>query len=888
MANRFSKSRNISVYSNLARRRKTKKDAEARKKAEYLASLPKHPVKRLLYRLHPKRMAQYWFSKKGAFMALKITGVAILLFILFVGALFAYYRKDLDSIRPGELAQRVQTTVTKYLDRNGNLLWEDKGDGNYKLVVNGNDINQYMKDATIAIEDKDFRKHGGVSVSGIFRSLVNNANGGSTQGGSTLTQQLVKQVFFADEAQKRGLDGVPRKIKEVILSIEVERMYSKDQILNLYLNESSYGGRRNGVESGAQTYFGKSSKDLTLPEAALLAAIPNQPGLYDPYNIDGHEALITRQHKVLDNMADQGYITKAQAEDAKKYPILDNIKPLSDQYKDIKAPHFVQYVRSQLEQELGKATVGQGGLTVTTTLDLRIQDKLEQSMTDMFNSYVPAYAGFTNGAATVEDTQTGQIVAMLGSRNFDYPGFGQDNAALAYIQPGSTIKPLVYAQLFSNQGSNKQNYGSGSVLADDNSMDKIYGAPLHDADNKYMGNINIRKSLALSRNIPAVKAMYIAGIDPTLKTIRDMGDTNYCTQGSDAQAGLSSAIGGCGTRQIDHVNAFASLGRMGVYKPTSSILEVKNSQGEIIKKYKDESKQIVDPQVAYILSDILSDDNARAGLYGKHFYGLYIPGVRTATKTGTSDKGGQPKDIWTMSYDPALTMGVWLGNPDTRVLTNGNSSLPAKIVGQVMEYAHKEVYAQEGKWNPANGGNWYTQPAGIQNIGGELYPSWYNKNQGKSNDKLTFDKVSKKKATTCTPDEAKVQIDVQKFTDPISKKDAYIAPDGYDATKDDDVHKCDDTKPSVGTISVTNDNGNSYKISASVVAGTHPLQQLEIRVGSTVVATLPVTSSGTYSTSYTFPNNSAQTITATVTDNAYYTATGTKDFTPGGSGDPPN
>lgn len=884
MASKSSKSRGMNVYTNLTRRRRTKKEANARKKAEYLASLPKHPLKRMLYRLHPKRVAGYWFSKKGAKMALKIAGVSVLLVLLGMGALFAYYRKDLDAIRPGELAKRVQTTVTKYYDRSGTLLWEDKGDGNYKLVTDGASISKYMKQATIAIEDKDFYKHGGVSFTGIFRSVLNNAQGGSTQGGSTLTQQLVKQVFFADEAQKRGLNGVPRKIKEMILAIEVERMYNKDQILDLYLNESPYGGRRNGVESGAQTYFGKSSKDLTLPEAALLAAIPNQPGLYDPYNIEGHEALIARQHKVLDGMVEMSYITKAQGDEAKQYPILDNIKPASDQYKDIKAPHFVQMVRSQLEQELGKATVGRGGLTVTTTLDIRIQNKLEESMNAMFASRVPTTAGFTNGAATVEDTQTGQIVAMMGSRDFNYPGFGQDNATLAYIQPGSTIKPLVYAQLFSNQGSTKQNYGTGSILSDANDMRAIYGDQLNNADRKFLGNITVRKALGLSRNVPAVKAMYISGIQPTWQTIRALGDTNYCTQGADAQAGLSSAIGGCGTRQIDHVNAFASLGRLGVYKPTSSVLEVKNSQGEIIKKFKDESKQVLDPQAAYMLSDILSDDNARAGLYGPRFYGLYIPGVRTAVKTGTSDKGGQAKDIWTLSYSPALTMGVWLGNPDTRILLNGNSSLPAKIVGQVMEYSHKEIYSKEGKWNPANGGSWFTPPAGLQTIGGELFPSWYNKNQGKTNSKLTFDKVSKKKATNCTPELAKIEVDVQKFNDPITKKDVFIAPDGYDANADDDLHKCDDAKPSVGTIGVSKVSGSTYKISASVVGGTHPLQQVEIRVGSTVVATLPVSSSGTYDAEYTFTSSSTQTVSVIVSDTALYTNTGTKDFTPSGGG----
>jgi penicillin-binding protein 1A len=885
VAKKPTKSRQLSVYSNLTHKRKTRKDSESRKKAEYLASLPKHPVKRLLYRLHPQRLAKFWFSKEGGIMALKIAGVAILLVVLTVGALFAYYRKDLDQIQPGELAKRVQTTVTKYYDQRGPaggdaaLLWEDKGNGNYKLVVNGNDINQYMKDATVAIEDKDFYKHGGISVSGIFRSLINNIGSGSTQGGSTLTQQLVKQVFFPpDEAQNRGLSGIPRKIKEMILAVEVERMYDKGKILDLYLNESPYGGRRNGVESGAQTYFGVSSKDLTLPEAALLAAIPNNPSVYNPYYPDGHDALIARQHKVLDSMADQGYITKAQADEAKKYPILDNLKPLADQYANIKAPHFVQMVRSELEQKLGKATVGQGGLTITTTLNLDIQNKLEDSFSQMFDPNNPAYtgiptrSGFTNGAATVEDTQTGQIVAMMGSRSYGYSGFGQDNAAMAMIQPGSTIKPLVYSQLFSNQGPGKQNYGSGSVLADDNTMSGIYGAPLHDADNKFLGGINIRKSLALSRNVPAVKAMYLSDQNnpgSTLKTIHAMGDTSYCTQGQDTQAGLSSAIGGCTNRQIDLVNGYATLGRMGVYKPQTDILKVTNSRGEVLQQWKDESKQIVDPQVAYIMSDILSDDNARAGLYGRHFYGLWIPGVRTAVKTGTSDKGGQPKDIWNVAYSPALTMGVWLGNPDTTVLTSGNSSLPAKIIGQVLEYAHKTVYANAGKWNPANGGTWFTQPAGIQSIGGELYPAWYSKSQGGTNAKLTFDRVSRKKATDCTPEAAKIEADVIKTTDPITKKDSYTSPDGYDTTADDDAHVCGDATP---TITAPHVSGG---VITATVATTRQIQSVTFQVGGT---TIQATVSGNTATA-PYPNSlsGTQAIVATVTDNLYYTGTSTGD-----------
>ncbi|MCA9338973.1 transglycosylase domain-containing protein, partial [Candidatus Saccharibacteria bacterium] len=211
--------RSLGVYSNLTSRRRAKKDMRTRRKAEYLATLPKHPVKRALHRMHPRRFFAYWFSREGGIMALKIGGVAILFMVLVFGALFAYFRRELDAIRPGELSKRVQTTVTRYYDRNDVLLWEDKGDGNYKLVVKENEIAEPMKQATIAIEDKDFYKHGGVSFTGITRAFVNNFGGGGTQGGSTLTQQLVKQVFFADEAGQRGLGGVPRKIKEAILAV---------------------------------------------------------------------------------------------------------------------------------------------------------------------------------------------------------------------------------------------------------------------------------------------------------------------------------------------------------------------------------------------------------------------------------------------------------------------------------------------------------------------------------------------------------------------------------------------------------------------------------------------------------------------------------------------
>ena len=862
-----SPSKRMNLYANLAQKHKTKKDKDARERAEYLATLPKHPVKRFFYRLHPKRLAKYWFSKRGGLMALKILGVSILLMLLLIGGMFAYFRKDLDKIRPGELAKRVQTTVTKYYDRNDNLLWEDKGTGNYQLVVESDQISDYLKKATVAIEDRNFYNHHGISISGMLRAMLSTASRRQVQGGSTLTQQLVKQVFFADEAGDRSISGIPRKIKEIILAIEVERMYSKDQILSLYLNESPYGGRRNGAESAAQTYFGKHAKDLTLAEAALIAGIPQNPTYYNPYNTAGNKALIARQHTVLDYMAEQGVITRDESEKAKKIDILSTLKPQTEQLENIKAPHFLLMVRNQLSKELGESVVGRGGLTIKTTLDWRIQEKLENEMKSFFATGRPDAVRISNGAATIEDVQTGQVVALVGSRDFNYAGFGQDNAAVSYIQPGSTIKSLVFAQLFDKHDS-KQAYGSGTVLADEN-IDKLYGATLRNWDNKFMGAINIRRALALSRNVPAVKAAYIIGdgsAKPVVEGIRRMGNTNYCRQEENAGGyGLGAAIGACGTKQTELVNAYATLARMGIQKDSSSVIEVKNSQGETLKKWKDDGKQVLDSQSAYIVNDILSDRTP--GLHGW----MGVNGVRTSAKTGTSDKGSQPKDLWIVNYSPALVMGMWLGNSDTSVIGTSASNYGMPVIRSVMEFAHTQVYAKEGKWKS---GQWYERPSGIQTVNGELYPSWWNKRQSQSTEKITFDKVSKKKATNCTPDGAKEEIEVTKIIDPLTKKESITVPSGYDANAEDDVHKCDDTKPQIGAISYTN-SGKKYTISVDVTAGTWGLSAIEITVDGKSIKSSEITSSGKQTATVELDTTGAHTVSVTVRDSAYYTATST-------------
>lgn len=868
----------MSVYSNLVARHKNKVDVRSRKKAEYLATLPKQPLQRFLYRMHPKRVFHYWFSRNGAIMALKILGIFLVIMAIVVAALFAYYRRELDAIRPSELAKRVQTSVTRYYDRNDVLLWEDKGDGDYRLVVDSGDINNYMKQATVAIEDKDFYTHPGVSLSGTTRAVFSNVTGGNTQGGSTLTQQLVKQVFFSSESQDRGLSGIPRKIKEIILALEVERMYNKDQILTLYLNESPYGGRRNGVESAARSYFGKSAKDLNLSEAALLASIPQNPSVYNPYNTDYNKSLLDRQHMVLDAMAEQGYVTKQEADDAKKVAILDTIKPEISSTENIKAPHFVLEVRSQLEKELGQKLVREGGLTVKTTLDYRMQQVAEESVSNAYNKYLEGdnnINGADNLAFTAVDVSSGQVIAMVGSYDFNNKEYGAVNAATALLQPGSSIKVFDYGQLFAQRPGT--NYGPGSVLPDKDISD-LYKSKLYNYDGRFFGNITIRESLGNSRNPPAVQAAYIAGIDNVINLAKDMGDHSYCV-GEDY--GLSAAIGGCHVRQVEHVNAYASIARGGVYKQESYILEVKNAQGQALKQWKDESKRVMDPQVAYMLSDILTDPSARSRVFGANPLGENISGVKTATKTGTTDDGkGHAKDNWMMSYSTKIAAGVWMGRHNGGALSSISGPVPGTVINEFMGRVHRDLLTSDGTYKL---GDWFSKPSGIQTlkVNGrtDIWPSWYSKPKDSDGTKMTFDKLSMKKATSCTPEAAKVEVLVQTITDPITDKKTYSAADGYDANSEDDRHKCEDTKPFV-TISATQiGTSNKYTVTATVNKGTFDLSSITVTSDGQTILDQPISGAGAVTVEYAFPAEGAKTLTATVSDIGYYSSNDSKTVT---------
>ena len=678
-----------------------------------------------------------------------------------------------------------------------------------------------MRQATVAIEDRNFYNHSGIDFWALVRAALSTLSGQGVQGGSTLTQQLIKQVYFSDESGDRTISGLPRKIKEAILALEIEKMYDKEQIITMYLNESPYGGRRNGVESGAQTYFGKSAKDLTLAESALLASIPNNPAVLNPYNEYGHEALIARQQKTLDAMVEMGYITQEEADEAKSVNILDTIQPETNQYDNIKAPHFVLEVRDLLEEKYGVKTMRAGGYTIKTSLDLRAQEMAETAVAN--GAALMSSNGSDNIALASVDVESGQVIAMVGSVDWTIAEYGEVNAATAELEPGSSIKPIIdYGPLFMERSG--QNYGPGSVLKDEN-IDSIYCAgytggscSLRNYSGSWYGNVTIRQSLGSSLNIPAVKALYINGIDNSLEIAQKLGEKHYCAEDGTG-GGLSIAIGsGCNTTPVEHANSYASIARGGVYKELTYVLELKNSSGDVLESWSDsEGERVYDEQVAYMLSNILADSSARSLTFGSQAtaFGFVVPGVWTASKTGTTTttNSSNAKDSWMLSYSTAVATAVWNGNHDGSALGNSTNNVVRRVINDYMQPVHTELYASEGKWKS---GDQPTKPAGIQTltVNGktDIWPSWYNsKASGVTSEKLTFNKYNHKLATDCTPESQKIQVDATKTVDPITKQTIWNVPSPYNYNEKDD---CSYTTPTVKI------SGTSGTLSAAVTFGT--------------------------------------------------------------------
>ncbi|MBQ6436012.1 PBP1A family penicillin-binding protein [bacterium] len=563
--------------------------------------------------------------------------------------------------------------ATQIYDRNGVKLY-DLYDDERRVPIKIADLPPYVAQASIAIEDKKFYSHHGFDPISIIRAfIVNKVRGEYAQGGSTITQQLIKKAFLSGEK------SYDRKIKEIALAIITETRYSKDQILEMYLNYISYGGTAVGIGSAAETYFGKSATELTLAEASLLAGLPQAPSRYSPFQSDSSAAK-NRQKEVLKNMVEMGYITQAQADEAAAEELIYTTKRTS-----IQAPHFVFYVKDLLIEQFGEEKVMRGGLRVTTTLDLTTQETAEATLAAELATLEKLDVG--NGAAMITKPNTGEILAMVGSKDYyDIEHDGQFNVTTALRQPGSSIKPLVYATAFEQKALNPS-----SVLLDVPTCFQNIGQPNYCPKN-YSGGFNgpttVRQALGSSLNIPAVKALRIIGLESFIYQAQKMGITTW----EDAKNyGWSLSLGGGEVKMTDMATAFGSLANMGVKMPQLAILKVEDYQGKVLyqadlqerKKiladmqanpeisYEDLSdgntiERVLNNAPAYLITDIMRDDRARWLGFGSRSQ-LVIKDKDVAVKTGTTN---DVRDNWTVGFTPEILTIVWVGNTDSSVMNN--------------------------------------------------------------------------------------------------------------------------------------------------------------------------------------------------------------------------
>ncbi len=567
---------------------------------------------------------------------------------LFSLAAFAWLSRGLPN--PNQLMDREVAQSTKIFDRTGeNILYEIHG-AEKRTLITLDQIPESLKWATISIEDKNFYEHGGFSLWAIFRTAVTNVLFGKKAGGSTLTQQLIKNAVLTSEKT------YTRKIKELIMAYRVEKKFSKDEILQMYFNEIPYGSTAYGVEAASQRYFGKSVKDINLAEAAILAALPQAPSRYSPYG-SNKDALIKRQKLILDKMAEYGHITKEEAERAKAVEV-----EFQEPTENITAPHFVMYVKEILAEKYGEKMIEQGGLKIYTTLDLYKQKIAEEVIKERAEKNEEKYNA-SNAALISIDPKTGQVLAMVGSRDYFNDDIdGQVNITTSLRQPGSSMKPLVYAAAFA------KGYTPNTILYDvvtnfSNNPNEPYEP--RNYDNKERGPVTIRKALAGSLNVPAVKAIYLAGIDNVL----DLADKFGYTSLSDRDRfGLSLVLGGGEVKLIEHANAFGVFAREGKFHPVTTILKIEDKDGKVIEEFKGKKERdVLDPKIARLINDILSDNQARAYAFGETNW-LTLGSRPVAAKTGTTN---DYRDAWTIGYTPSIVTGVWVGNNDNSQMKRG-------------------------------------------------------------------------------------------------------------------------------------------------------------------------------------------------------------------------
>lgn len=595
--------------------------------------------------------SQYFKQRIMVYGLLGAIAVVVAGFILSF-LVFAWYAKDLPS--PAKLSQSTGAS-TIFKDRQGKILYEMYKDKN-RIPARFEDIPKALKEATIATEDKNFYKHQGISQFGIVRGAFNILLGRGLQSGSTITQQLIKNVLLTNR------QTISRKIQEMILALEVERRYKKDEILLMYLNEAPYGGVYWGVEAAAKGYFGKEVKDLNLLESAIIAGLPQNPSAYSP-QIGVKDAWKGRTKDVLRRMREDGYITRSQ--EKKALDQFDSVTFLAP-HLAINAPHFVFYVKDMIDSQYGQKLMDQG-VEVKTTLDLDVQNTVQKIVKDEIEKLKEYNA--TNASVVVLDSKTGEILAMVGSYDFNDEKFGKFNAALGLRQPGSAVKPITYATAF------EKGYTPATLLMDvkteftsGQSTDKPY-SPVN-YDGKFHGPMQVRFALGNSQNIPAVKMLAMIGIRDFLQKATDMGLKQFAPTSENLNRfGLAVTLGGGETTLLDLTSAFSVFASSGKKRDVSAITQITDFKGKnIYKKVRIQEKQVLTPEAAFLISHILSDNNARAAEFGLNSY-LNIPGKTVAVKTGTTD---DKRDNWAVGYTKTITVGVWAGN-------NDNSPMNQKI-----------------------------------------------------------------------------------------------------------------------------------------------------------------------------------------------------------------
>ena len=613
---------------------------------------------------------------------LKFFGGFFIFIILSFFFLFIYYAKDLP--RPEKFTERELIQSSKIYDRTGKILLYEIYGEERRTRVSLDKIPDYLKKAVISVEDKDFYSHFGIDLKSIARSILANLKiGKPLYGGSTIPQQLVRSTFLSNEKT------IERKIKEIVLSIELDRRYSKKQILEWYLNQIPLGQNCYGVEAASQTYFGKSVSEISLPEAATLAALIKAPSLLSPYGEKKAE-LLARKDYVLDQMVKEGYLKKEEVEKAKKEEIV-----FLEKKTEILAPHFTLWVKKQLEEIYGKRYLEEEGLKVYTALDWELQELAEKSVFKGMekNKNFGAY----NAGLIAIDPKTGEILAMVGSaiKSEDYPGkvypenctpgknclFEPEfNVAIGETgrQPGSAFKPFIYASAF------EKGYDDKMEVSDEFTNFGVWGQKEYypeNYDGKFRGRVTLREGLAQSLNVPSIKVLYLVGSDEKLENllINDFrGKEEVFSNGLKRSIqlakemgistlekpvsfyGPSIVLGGGEVKLLDLALAYGVFANGGMFLPYSSILKIEDSKGNVIFENEKSPERILSQKSAKLITDILSDNQARAPIFG-FFSPLYFPGYQIAVKTGTTQNF---KDAWTIGYTSFISVGVWVGNND--------------------------------------------------------------------------------------------------------------------------------------------------------------------------------------------------------------------------------